>query len=362
MLSHLTLGLLAFLLTLSRSVSTSSSSIPSFREALGNQASIAAAAAVRSTTTNLQYIGIQAELSHPTLSATTDPGSACPGSTATHDAASFLRGGLSSLSTDLMGPLGSYVGGSSSSEEVAQDVAQHFPPAFARGLSAGGAIMGFEGGLGAGFGYELYCEGKLLLALGGGGGGCVSWQGGRRVGGLGGGGGAQTDLDGVTVSAGGGTGCRFVDGDPMGCRPTADGGGESFAVIKEKIQAVLSSCGSGLIVCGGGGGGGGFSYSSPVSCHYGGGFDFTFSGVATAVADETLNATEVERRREELREEAAIVCPTDRYDRITSSAARACNAQCAGKPSYYNSCYCPCFKNHIENAGLSWGYTMACAN
>ena len=153
-------------------------------------------------------------------------------------------------------------------------------------------------------------------------------------------------------------------------------------------------------LCGGGGGGGSFTSSS---CSYSANFGVAFSGVVEMGADGPhlyLNTTAPE---------ATCAADPNNSGGVTSSAAGtvvgpsfhthgvysdssacthgpvqqpgacccacvcacvclracvravACASTCNTAPDF-NGCYCPCFKNQVSAAGLTWADTITCTS
>jgi hypothetical protein len=86
-------------------------------------------------------------------------------------------------------------------------------------------------------------------------------------------------------------------------------------------------------------------------CTYGAGFGATFLGSMGLGADGALVFNET------LPEGAS--CPSNGED-AAGSAAVSCGQACTGRTDF-NACFCPCFKNAVTGAGVSWGTSMTCS-
>ena len=211
-------------------------------------------------------------------------------------------------------------------------------------------LASWNGGGGAGFGFSLYCNDAEIFTFGSGGGGGYDQQ--SQSGSLGGGGGAQTPEFGEETGydVGGGAGCSVHSTKVSSCLPKGDGSFDTFARLMNEVQQRRSQCAE-LSLCGGGGGGGGFAVTSGGStCHFGGSFSFNFTRRLLLRPDGTAAVTALPGK-----------CPPNGPDAVVQSASQQCSTQCAGHGSaFYRTCYCPCFKSAIMDAGLSWGFTMSC--
>lgn len=339
--------------------------ISGFARVMEEEGQVAMKYALESSLLAMRYASMETRLSNPTFQVTTDPGASCPSNGEADIAARFLALSLAELSQRMMLPLGSVIAKSQTSAAIADAVAEIFSLPFVEALSAGASISNFQGGAGAGFGFQVYCSGTndVVLSFGGGGGGGLTGQDHDSFsGGMGGGGGVQSVSD--SVSAGGGTGCSFDHHGLHDCHPTPDARGLNFFTV---VRAGLehSHCRS-MVVKGGGGGGGGFSYNHGGACHYGGGFGFEFEGVVVLVEERLAaeNSTVAEKglRAFSLNSTEAAAMPELRAENSNPSgdAAKLCSSQCGGHSDFYRSCFCPCFKDRIIAANLSWGKTISC--
>ena len=202
----------------------------------------------------------------------------------------------------------------------------------------------YSAGIGAGWGFQLYCNNNLLFSFGMGlGGGIITNADGTSFGGgFGGGGGAAAN----GFSAGGGGGFSFDIGEAFGmCNSVDDPGADPSFDLPANVVSQLRSCieGGSLTLCGGGGGGGGFDSHSG---HYGGGFGFSMSGTIGTFQHPSHS----------------VNCPASTLGEGGNSAGQAaqdCRNACQPGTAFY-SCFCKCFKTRAAALGLSWASQMSC--
>ena len=339
-----------FLVAITAFVGTAhSSDIDLFQQSVYDMGSSAAQGMKSSAVTFLTNLGYTTGFD-PMIQVTTSSGVQCNASPRSASAAAdFLATAGNSLGNALLGSIGANLVAATTSDGFAHSFNSIFPPNFAAVFYDSQKIKGFNGGAGAGAGFEVFCGSELVFSFGGGGGGGVADDEGT----LGGGAGVQSDSDEV----GGGTGCSFSNMGTRDCDPEADSGGETFYDFKQSIMDTLHDCPR-LTLCGGGGGGGGFQFNDNGVCYFGGGFSFNFTAVVSRSWGE-----DGQELKPVVSMPTDVTCPgspSKRYDQAVSKASTVCSKQCAGKGSFYNSCYCPCFKSQVMKLGLSWGYTMDC--